>query len=73
MLEAVRVDFIEMVMCKQKKKKRFKERIDPYGYMGESFRQIDPEAESWTELRGYCRGGKQLSSILLGLATRPAD
>lgn len=38
MLEAIRVDFIEMVMCKQKKKKkRFKERTDPYGYMGGKF------------------------------------
>lgn len=49
MLEAVRVDFIEMVMRKQKEK-WFSERTDPYGYMGGKFQTVDPEAESLTEL-----------------------
>lgn len=47
MLEAIRVDFIEMVMCKQKKKKKDLRRgLIHMDIWGESFRQIDPEAES---------------------------
>ena len=56
-----------------KKKKKIKEISDPLGYVGERFRQMDPEAESWPELWGYFRGGKEVSSLLLGLATGPTN
>lgn len=56
-----------------KKEKKIKEISDPLGYVGERFRQMDPEAESWPELWGYFRGGKEVSSLLLGLATGPTN